>query len=221
VKNDNYEWLSIENTETTETKIHEKVVADAQLNFTSEININENGYFGYNLRLDLLKNGMDKLRQNLEEKYSVMDATSNIRIKDLEAEKTSFAYEITKSGKANDKGEIILKPGLIPRFSSSDFKDSFRKLPVDLGFSFKQSYEMEIIVPEGYYADLPEKESFTTYGDHAGWQYSGRRENNSAFINITLEFKLAEYPAHEYENLSKLFTSLEEKLNEEIVIEKL
>lgn len=221
VKNDNYEWLSIENTEATETKIREKVITDERLNYTSEINVNETGYFAYHLRLDLLKNGMDKLRQNLGEKYSIENAAGNIRIKETEADTAGFSIEITKSGKANSKGEILLKPGFIPRFSSSDFKDTYRKLPLDLGFPFKQSYEMEIQIPEGYYADLPEKESFTTYGDHAGWQYSVRRENNRAIISITLEFKLAEYPAHEYENLSKLFSTLEEKLNEEIVIEKL
>ena len=222
VKKDAYEWLSVQNTETTESVLTEKMTIEKDLSYTSSISLKEYGYFALDHRKEILTHGRDSFALRLDDNYSGSDKPEKMDILNVEKDLLPLEFEIKKSGKLKGTESMILvKPNFRALYSPSDFKDVLRKYPVDFGYPFKQSYILEIDIPEGYTAELPKKEIYETYGGNAGYQYEAKISDQKIQLRVNLEFKIAEFPAHEYTNLVELFRSLKEKMEEEISIDRL
>jgi hypothetical protein len=129
--------------------------------------------------------------------------------------------EIKGQLNATELNERLIKPKFEIPFSSADFQDQMRQYPVDFPFPFVMIYRMEIKLPEDCSVELPENETFSTYGEHAKYQFKSEFKDNVVRLFIKLELSMYKFPAHEYVHLAELFKKAEEIINEGVLVKKM
>jgi hypothetical protein len=80
---------------------------------------------------------------------------------------------------------------------------------------------MEINIPEGFIVQLPKNTSFDIYAGNAAYTYETTRLGNKIMVKIRVAIKKIEFPAEVYNDLKQLFTELNEKIQEDIIIKPL
>ena len=220
VKKENYGWINLTDAQLTKSSIVEKIEIDENLNQKKNISVSQSGYYALNNRRAILVQGVDGFKKKMTTEMLRVDNYTTFEIKNLERDSLPLDFILVSETINPGKNELEVIPSLNPVFSGDDFAQAFRSFPVDLGFPFRWNYLLEIQYPGEYSIEYPENENFSVYGGNANFNYKIVNNGEKILLSIKLELKTEAFPNYEYENLARLFKSLDLKLQEKIIFRR-
>jgi hypothetical protein len=215
-----FKWIPINNNIISETSTYEKINLDSNLVLVRETLIQETGYDALNHRKEISKYGKDNFISNYKTEHLNTMEEEKIEIKNIEDDFNPLVFNISQSKKIEEDKEFIFHVKFNPVYKPEDFADSFRQLPIDFIYPLKKTYLLETDIPDDYVIEYPRNETYSTYGDNASFKYTVIKGQNKIQLQIELLILKSEFPALEYNNLAELFTKIDEKLKENIVIKR-
>jgi len=216
VKGKDFGWLETKNLVKTSTIVEENILIDDNLNIKQSFRIKSTGYDAIELRRKINSSGPTSTKKLINELIGT-EKIDSIKNMDEEELPLIFTTEISKKFSEN---EYIIKPKINLNYSQEDFTEYIRKHPMEFQNPYKKSFALEIILKDSLECELPKNESFTTFGNNAYFTYTSSKEKNLIKLSVVLEIKLTSFPNTEYANIEQLFTQLNEKLQEKIIIRK-
>ena len=213
-------WIPVANNKKTETKILENINIDSNLNFSGKTVVYETGYDALIHRKALHIQGKEKYINEYKNQKLNPEFHNQVEIENIENDTFPLVLSNNQLRKNENAKEIQFKVHFDPAFGPADFTEFYRKYPVDFTYPFLKSYAMELTVPENYIVELPSAETYSTFGNNAFFQYLVSQNGNRIELKINLQILKSEFPESEYNNLAELFTKLNEKLMENIVVKK-
>ncbi len=200
----------------------------------SQVSLNESGqlwmqssfrnYFYKGLDLAHLVASNERKNEPLEKLFKEEDQTnfSNFKVDDAIHEKNFYTvnYEVTYPQTGNSDF-ISFRPLKVSSFSDNPFSEEYRVFPVDFEYSFTETYNTNVMIPEGYEIDdYPLEEKFTIDGGYVTFMYSPMMMDKMLKITARLEVKIPLIPAHQYGNLKYFMESVASKLSEPVILKK-
>ncbi len=220
VKGKDFGWIPISNNKMTETKIQENITIDSNLNLSDKKVIYETGYDALNHRKEIIIKGKEKFMDECKIKMMDLAFDKQIEIKNIENDTLPLIINSSLMKKSENGKEIKFQIHIEPTYGTNDFSEFDRKYPVDFTYPFQKNYVMELAFPDNYIVELPSNESYSSFGSNAFFQYLVNKSKNKIIIKINLQILKSKFPESEYLNLGELFTKLNDKLTETIVIKK-
>jgi hypothetical protein len=181
------------------------------------------GYTGLNIRKKLRLDGEEKYIENFTSNHTEW-AIREMKIEDPESVddpvKESIRLEI--SDKAEALGEMIyINPMLTDRIDENPFKQEKRKLPIEFIIPIKNSYMLNLQIPEGYVVEeLPEQVSVTTSDRSAHLKYLVQAVGDRLQVMHSWGVDNTFYNPDAYQELKEFYALLVAKQNEQIVLKK-
>jgi hypothetical protein len=216
VKRDEFSWLETNNIEKTSTQIDEEITIDNSFNIKQGYTIKSTGYDALELRRKIKNGGLESAKDKLQQTAELQNIK---KVRNLNNEQLPLIFEAEKNRQLQGN-ELVITPRFKPKFSREDFTEYIRMYPVEFDFPYENSYNLAINLPEGFTCELPESDNYSTFGSHASFSYQTKKDGNRVELHITVKIKLISFPNSEYANLEQLFTQLNEKLEEKIIIKR-
>ena len=135
------------------------------------------------------------------------------------SESFDFYYE-NASEVINDK--IYLKPLSFLSMETNPFIEETRDYPIDFGYAFKEMYNVNIAIPEGYSVEtLPQSAIMKLPDDLGSFRYI--TQTSGSFIQLLVNFEISRalIGPDKYSFLKEYFSAIINKEAEQIVLAKL
>ncbi|MEB2783471.1 DUF3857 domain-containing protein [Algoriphagus persicinus] len=202
--------------------------------YFSQVSVNDSGelwrqssyrnYFYKGLEMAHVVDTKKRKSESLDKLFKEEDHTeiSNFKIDDALQEKNFYTvnYEVTYPESANSD-MILFRPMRFSSFSENPFSEEFRMFPVDFEYAFSETYNTNVLIPEGYEIDdYPLQESFTIDGGYVTFMYSPTMMDNMLKITARVEVKIPLIPAEHYEKLKYFMESVASKFSEPVILKK-
>lgn len=165
----------------------------------------------------------DDYLENLENKY-------NIEISDYlrdNMEDLTKPVSETYSFKGNKiievvEGKIYMSPLLFLSKNQNPFKLENRDFPVDFGYPKKETYAVDLNIPEGYIVEsMPQPLRVSTPDGLQSFYYNYEKSDNRIQLIITNTINTAIVSSENYPALKSFFQQMIDKQNEKIVFKKI
>jgi hypothetical protein len=162
--------------------------------------------------------------EKLENDKGLIEISDYVRDNDLDLSKPIVE---TYSFKDSDAFEIIndkiyISPLFFLSVNENPFKQETREYPVDFGFPFEDTYNVNIEIPEGYIIEtLPTQAKFVTDENLAVFKYLISNTGNKIQMKITSTINSPIVSSEFYSTLKDFFQKVIEKQNEKIVLKKI
>jgi hypothetical protein len=198
--------------------------------------LNENGEFvgsiksrfvnhaAYDYRKGFKNTDLDTYISSMETKYD------GIEISDFENKNTDthkgyvtesysfFSDNMTEI--INDK--IYFKPFMFFAMDSNPFKEDERKYPIDFGVPIKQTYNINIEIPESYTIESAPESVLLRLPEELGeFKFLTSINGNKIQISIAMEITDPYLAADKYLILKDFFNSIISKESEQVVLSKI
>ncbi|MBF03301.1 MAG: transglutaminase [Flavobacterium sp.] len=170
------------------------------------LNVNKENY------LEILENKLDGISisdykiENDQELYKKITET--------------FSFEDQKNvEKIGDK--LYFSPLLFFQMKDNPFKIEDRNYPVDFNFPFKDSYVLNIKIPDNYEVEFsPEDTNLFMENNYGAFTYKITQMNTTLQIAITFEVNTPAVPSKDYKGLKSFYNMMLEKQSEKIILKK-
>ncbi|MCF6241312.1 MAG: DUF3857 domain-containing protein [Bacteroidales bacterium] len=220
ISENGYEWVKIHNKDITRSIISTDITIKENNTITGSVKNELSGYDALAIRHELLR---DKKKSDVNNKIQtgLENATTfNPKIENLN--NIDFPL-IIKSGfklAAGQSGKFIFKPKIDIKFTDDNFMENFRTCPVEFDYPFVYQYNIHISIPDNYTIEYPHDLSLQMFGNNVQFIYTIERKENELTLNIRYAIKQISFPANAYNAFSSFVYKIENKLNEEIIIQK-
>ena len=196
---------------------------DEQGNMDGSINHKNDGYSALNIRNKIRQDGEDKYVENMKSMHSnwtvnTVEINSPAEINQPVKEK----IELNISNAAEALGNVIyINPILTGKIDENPLKQVERKLPIEFVVPLKNSYRLNLKIPEGYVVDeLPESISLVTPDRTASLKYITQANGNNIQLVHSWQIKESFYTQDKFHDLKEFYAMLVSKQNEQIVLKK-
>ena len=217
IDKDNMKWISLQSPVISNLTTSIKIDSIGK-EFTSTVIQTATEYEALHLRNTY---GDDKveLLDNLNKKYNVVD--NSLIVKNVLDRTRPLVYGYKTSNKTEViNNKIYIQPFLSEVYSENPLKQKTRTYPVDMTYPVKQTYQSEIIIPEGYTVQfLPDKSSLSD--DLFELDYSASQTESRINVVLMYSFKHSIYKPEEYNRVKTLFDRIVKKSTEKIVLVKI
>lgn len=146
----------------------------------------------------------------------------NIQIEDELASKNIFTINFERVLPNFGEAEtLIFNPLQYSSFAENPFTQDFRIYPVDFEYSFNETYNANIQIPEGYEVDdYPLAENISIQGDYIRFSFQPSIMDNMLKITARLEVRNPLIPVQRYGDLKFFMESVAAKLSAPVVLKK-
>jgi len=220
VKGKDFGWIPIVNNNITVSEINEKITLDTNMNFSGQTTIIENGYDAFKHRKELHEKGKEKFISDYKTRFSNSEFDNQLEIDNVENDSLPLIFNIKRTNSFKNENQIECKVNFNPVFGQEDFMEIYRKYPIDFIFPFQKTYVLKISVSDDFIVELPANESYSAFGNKASFDYTVSLNKNKIELKINLQILTSEFSETEYSNLGELFSKLNDKVNDSIVIKK-
>ena len=198
------------------------IVNDEKGNATGTVQQTPGYYESYSIREKVKEKGKDDFFKAIAKEFGTDIEISNPKIDSLDVpdESVKLVYDF----KLNiEQGEIIyVNPMFSEGYKENPFKSVTRTYPVEMPFTFDETYVFSMSVPEGYAVDeLPK--SIRVNFDEQGTSYFEYIISESAgTISLRSRIKMTRsyFVPDEYEILREFYSLIVKKHGEQIVFKK-
>jgi hypothetical protein len=131
--------------------------------------------------------------------------------------------EVDITGKGEAMGSMIyIDPILTGKIDENPFKQETRKLPIEFVIPIKNSYMLNLEIPEGYTVDeLPESVNIMTSDKTAYLKYMTQVVGNRIQVVNSWGIKQTFYAPDSFRELKEFYALLVSKHSEQIVLKKI
>jgi hypothetical protein len=220
INENGYEWVKIQNNDITKNIISTNITFRDNNTVIGSLKNEITGYDALDIRHEMLQN---KISNTINNRIKTGLEGVNLSVPEIKNLNNPDAPLIIKSDlklPKNVSGKFVFKPKIDIKFSNDNFMENFRKCPVELDYPFIYEYITKIQIPENFKVKYPENESSQMFGNNVQFIYTIKKKNNELIINITYSIKQIRFPAYAYYAFADFVHKIENKLNEEIIIQK-
>lgn len=204
-------WIETKNIEKTYSKSSDNIVIADDFKWTRSIKLKFTGYDAIKRREEIIENG--KMNENLSNLQ--IDSIKNLHNDD---KNLIIVTKIQNGQSTTNKLNLHLK--LNSKYNAKDFNQFVRNSNIEFEYPYEQVYNFSITIPKNYTCSLPKNVAFQIYGNKAYFHYTTKQIDTKITISVKVGITTNSFPAREYDNLRQLFTLVNNKLQEEIIIVK-
>jgi hypothetical protein len=154
---------------------------------------------GYTSDIDIMQPGIDSLK--------MLDKPLAIH------------YDFKLSGLNEDI--IYFNPMMAEGFKNNLFKAAERKYPVEMPYTFDETYLLTMEVPKNYIVDEVPKSTRVNFNDDEGYfEYLVNKSDDQVLLRSRVVMKRANFQPEDYNSLRDFFTYVVKKHSEQIVFKK-
>jgi Domain of Unknown Function with PDB structure (DUF3857)/Domain of Unknown Function with PDB structure (DUF3858) len=131
-------------------------------------------------------------------------------------------YHVVFQNSVQKVGEMIYVPLMVEKFyNENPFKSPTRDYPVQLPYSIKEEYIINLTIPDGYtIEDIPEATKLVIEGGPQFIITSTRQSERQVQVRMTLQVMEQIYPTETYDGLRNFMNGVIEKQDLQIVLKK-
>jgi hypothetical protein len=182
------------------------------------------GYFeSYVTRKKVLEKGKDDFFKDISKGFSFDLEIKNPTIDSLNNydHGLTIQYEFTPADPTEDI--LYFNPMLGEGYKENPFKSAERNYPVEMPYTFDETYLLTMDVPTGYVVDELPKPTIVKFNEEgeAIFEYLVTQSNNIISLRSRIRFKRANFQPDEYEILRAFFDMIVSKQSEQIVFKKI
>lgn len=176
----------------------------------------------YTIRKKVLEKGKEEFFKDVKKEYNYDIDIKNPALDSLELhdQPLGIHYEFTLNN--NDEDILYINPLFAEGYKENPFKSAERAYPVEMPYTFDETYLLTMEVPAGYSVEeLPK--SALVKSNEAGdckFEYMISVSNNVISLRSRVQFKRANFEPGEYEVLREFFNMIVSKQSEQIVFKK-
>lgn len=190
--------------------------------FEGVLRISRTGYYAINQRKKLSSMSEESYLENFETKYIDTEVDS-IEVKNFDKLDKPlsevFQIKIIKDDAFTDK--IRINPILFNRLERNPFRLKERKFPVDFGYPRKQTYTLNLVIPDGYtIAQLPKKVAISLPENGGLFIYKTVANDKFIRINVRLNISKSIFSNEEYFALKEFYKQIIIAENSQIILKK-
>ncbi len=166
------------------------------------------------------KEYFEKLR-NKSDEFQITDYTyTNLDNPNLPLEKK---YDVTLNKDDDSEAELVyINPVLVNQTTNNPFTSPKRDYPVDFGSLVSESYQLNLIIPDGYEVEeLPQSKSIGLEGNSGSFIYKIGKTDNIISCSTRFSLNKSLFLPAEYEMLKEFYNILVSKEAEQIVLKKI
>jgi len=217
-------WLSLRPTKQSSetTSLNIKINDDGTVEGKIRQSITEHLALNYRKRFSNLTNE-DHVKRLENGKGDI--EISNLKFendKDI-TKPVKISYDYVASDAIDEVGgNLYFSPLLFLAMDENPFKLEQREYPIDFAFPFKESYLVNIMLPEGYAVEsLPKSEAYEFTEGKSKFKYLIKE--NGKFLQLSIELNLENslILSKDYSGFKQFFNKLVEKQAEQIVLKKM
>jgi len=220
LKDDTHDWVSLYS---NNKSVHIS---------NSMLRLNEDGKIEGTIQVqDKLYEAMEK-RSAIKEigekdyiKTGWLDKVTNIEVKkhkfkNLEDVHAPLMAEYEVAIEPDQAGErIYWSPFIKNPYSENPFKQEERKFPVDFGHPFQKTYLVNLTLPDNYEVEeLPKSQIYRLPDNSGEFSYTIANSGKAIQFKGSINMSKPVYESEEYAGIKELFTLMEAKLSEQIVL---
>lgn len=181
------------------------------------------GYFeSYSLRSRIKEKGQEEFFKDIKKDFGADVEISNPKIDSLD--KLEESIQLTYDVKVNVENEdiIYLNPMFGKGYKENPFKSAERNYPVEMPYTFDETYILRMDVPQGYELDELPKSAKVNFDETGTSFFEYIIMQNEGVISFRSRIKMIRtyYLPEEYEILREFFNLIVNKHNEQIVFKK-
>jgi len=199
------------------------VSLDEEGKLSGSVSYKYDGYSGLDLREKLRNNGEEKVVEN----FASAHPDWSIKKMDFEGEEeigepVKEIIELDINGKGEAMGDMIyIDPILTGKIEENPFKQEERKLPIEFIIPIKNSYMLNLEIPEGYTVDeLPAPMNIITSDKSAHFKFVAQAMGNRIQIINSWSVDKTFFSPDSFKELKEFYALLVSKHNEQIVLKK-
>lgn len=200
--------------------IDAEITADAKINGTLQTLYESQEAYDYKRMYNSLPDST-KYIEAFESNFDVkVNAFSIKAVKELTSNKVAEHIEFSKDIMTN--GDFIyVNPLIFFQVKENPFKESERKLPIEMDAPYTYAIMNTLTIPPGYTVDeIPKSNITSLQGTHASFQYLIKSTKNIVQINYKLKIEDVIYGKELYKALQEFWANVLKKNNEVIVLKK-
>jgi hypothetical protein len=181
------------------------------------------GYYeSYSIRDRVKEKGKEQLQKDIQKNFGSDISISNFNIDSLELydEVIGMQYDFDLK---NEKEDILyMNPMFGEGYKENPFKSTRRFYPVEMPYTFDETYNLQMEVPQGYVVDeLPQSMIVKLNEENEGmFEYRISQSGNNISFRSRIRISRAYFEPNEYEMLREFFNLIVKKQAEQIVFKK-
>ncbi len=217
------DWIELKTPEIDKTMVFYDLHLDEDFSLTGIIKYRMMDYGAYNFRKVYEQYaGFEEYLNNYKSDkpgLSVMDSKIE-SIEDIYAP-VNIEHEVKINNQAMELNhKVYLTPMIYDQIEKNIFKDDERIYPVDFVYPFCKSFNIKLIIPEGFtISELPESISMSLPDKSAKFVYNISNFGNLINVSCKIEVKKITYLQNEYADLKEFYNQIIKKQSEPIIFQ--
>jgi len=206
-----------------ERKITSVYIAnDEKGNWMGTIKNNPGYYESYNIRDKIAEKGQENYFKDLKKEYGNDITISNFKIDSLTKYEGPVSMQYDLSFNQDKEDLLYISPMFTEGYKENPFKSAERFYPVEMPYTFDNTFLATIQIPNGYVVDeIPKsmKLKFNEEGEGYFEYFIAQTESTVSFRS-RIQMKRATFSPDEYDILREFFNLIVSKQKEQIVFKK-
>lgn len=179
-------------------------------------------YQSYTTRKKVTEKGKDEFFKELKKGYNFDIDIKDPALDSLKQVDNPLGIHYDFIINNNDEDILYVNPLFTEAYKENPFKSAQRAYPVEMPYTFDETFLLTMEVPKGYTLDelpKPMVVKFNEAGD-CQFEYLVSESNNMISLRSRVQFKRANFEPAEYEVLREFFNLIVSKQSEQIVFKK-
>jgi hypothetical protein len=195
---------------------------DGKGNWAGTMKHNPGYYESHNIRDEIAKKGQDNFFKDLKKAFSGDVTLANFKIDSLTKYEMPVAMQYNFSFNQDKEDLLYVSPMFSEGYKENPFKSAQRLYPVEMPYTFDDTYIATIQVPDGYVVDeIPKSLKLKFNEDGEGYfEYMIAQSESIISFRTRLQMKRATFSPEEYDTLREFFNMIVSKQKEQIVFKK-
>lgn len=180
-------------------------------------------YASLDIRNKLIKTGMADYKKEIQESYPEEVTLSDITIDSLKLldEPVAVKFEMQLKG-FGEEAIVYFNPMLGEAIKENPFDAAERFYPVEMPYTFDDTYTLNMEIPKGYQVDeLPKSARIKLNEDEGMFEYLISSSGESIQMRCRIMLKKATYANEDYQSLRDFYGFVVSKQAEQIVFKKI
>ena len=179
------------------------------------------GIFGTEkIRSEIKEKDIKKYFDNIKSEMNNETELINPGIDSLD--KTDFPIKVHFDFDVALQGDVLyFNPVIFTQYKQNPFKSDQRKYPISFAKPVKETYTLNMAIPEGYVVDELPKSAKVSFNENEGFfEYLVQANQQNIQLRTRINLPKVYYMPEEYKSLRDFYTFIVAKLNEQIVFKK-
>ena len=205
-------WESIKSIKSSNTTIRAKLKLNENEDFEGEMNISRTGYYAIDKREEVDSRNREQYLESIEGEndYLLIDDYKNTYLDELDKPFVEY-YKIRLENEvlSSNTKKLRINPFILGRIKSNPFKLKERNYPVDFGYAKKNTFILNIKIPENYtITKIPEELAIKLPNNGGLYIFKAQQKDNIVNIYSRFSINKSVFSSTEYYYLKEFYNKI-------------